>query len=345
MARLDIDALLVPHTDEYTNEYLPPCAERLAFVTGFTGSAGLAIVARRSAALFVDGRYILQAPQQVDTKVFEVLQIGKAKLGEWLGKTLKAGATIGFDPKLHSPATIGRAGGGARIQAHQAEAAWHAIRSTGCGASSGPRPPQGAVVLHPLKYAGKSAEDKLAEVQATLKKDGQDAVVLTFPPSICWLFNIRGSDVAHNPLVLAFAIVPASGKAELFIDPRKIGREAKAHLAPLAKLSEPSALERASHGPEEGRQDRAPEPRRRGLVPSQAQGRQGTHRARHRSLHPAQGAQERHRDQGRARRAQARRRGAGALPRLARPRGRAAAASTRSRPRSGWRRCAARRRR
>jgi Xaa-Pro aminopeptidase len=106
-----------------------------------------------------------------------------------------------------------------------------------------PSPPQGAVVPHPLEYAGKSAQDKLAEVKAALKKDGQDAVVLTFPPSICWLFNIRGSDVAHNPLVMAFAILPASGKAELFIDPRKIGPKAKAHLASLARFSEPSALD------------------------------------------------------------------------------------------------------
>jgi Xaa-Pro aminopeptidase len=242
IARLDIDALLVPHTDEYTNEYLPPCAERLAFVTGFTGSAGLAIIARRSAALFVDGRYILQAPQQVDTKVFEVLQIGKAKPGEWLGKTLKAGATIGFDPRLHSPATTDELAeelASKRIKlkplgTNPVDRVWGKQR---------PSPPQGAVVPHPLEYAGKSGPDKLAEVQATLKKDGQDAVVLTFPPSICWLFNIRGSDVAHNPLVMAFAILPASGKAELFIDPRKIGPQAKAHLAPLARLSEPSALE------------------------------------------------------------------------------------------------------
>src|SRR5262249_21050766 len=105
-----------------------------------------------------------------------------------------------------------------------------------------PPPPQGAVVVHPLKYAGKSAEDKLADIQAALKKDGQDAVVLTFPPSICWLFNVRGSDVAHNPLTLAFAIVPASGKAELFIDPAKVHGEARTHLRALAKLSEPAAL-------------------------------------------------------------------------------------------------------
>src|SRR5262245_28632283 len=208
MARARIDALLVPHGDEYANEYLPACAERLAFVTGFTGSAGTAVVARDSAALFVDGRYILQAPRQVDTRIFEVLQVGKAKLGEWLAKTLKPGAVIGFDPKLHSPGTVDELAeelAAKRIKlkplaSNLVDRVWGKQR---------PRPPQGAVVVHPLKYAGKSAEDKLADVQATLKKDGQDAAVLTFPPSICWLLNIRGSDVAHNPLTLAFAIVPA----------------------------------------------------------------------------------------------------------------------------------------
>ena len=94
-----------------------------------------------------------------------------------------------------------------------------------------------------MKYAGKPAEQKIAELQAALRKEGEDAVVLTLPDSIAWLLNIRGSDVAHNPVALAFAIVPASGKPELFIDPAKIGPEAKAHLAPLAKISEPAALE------------------------------------------------------------------------------------------------------
>jgi Xaa-Pro aminopeptidase len=241
MARAGIDALLVPHTDEYNNEYLPACAERLAFVTGFTGSAGTAVVARTSAALFVDGRYILQAPRQVDTGIFEVLQVGQAKVGEWLAKALKPGAVVGFDPRLHGPAGVDELAeelAPKRIKlkplaSNPVDRLWGKAR---------PAPPQGAVTVHPLKYAGKSAEDKLAEIQATLKKDGQDAVVLTFPPSICWLFNIRGSDVVHNPVAMAFAIVPVSGKAELFIDPAKIGREAKAHLAPVAKLSAPAAL-------------------------------------------------------------------------------------------------------
>jgi Xaa-Pro aminopeptidase len=240
MARSGVDALLVPHSDEYANEYLPACAERLAFVTGFTGSAGTAVVAKDGAALFVDGRYILQAPRQVDTKIFEVLQVGKVKVGEWLAKTLKASATIGFDPRLHAPGGIDdltQELAAKRIKlkplaGNLVDRLWGRAR---------PGPPQGAVVVHPTKYAGKSAEAKLAELQAALKKDGQDAVVLTAPPSICWLLNIRGSDVAHNPVALAFAIVPASGKTELFIDPAKVGREAKAHLAPLARLTKLSA--------------------------------------------------------------------------------------------------------
>ena len=241
MARAGIDALLVPHGDEYANEYLPACTQRLAFVTGFTGSAGTAIIAKDSAALFVDGRYILQAPRQVDRKVFEVLQVGKAKLGEWLAKTLKPGAVVGFDPKLHPPGTVDDLAeelSSRRIKlkplaVNLVDRLWGKER---------PPPPQGAIVVHPLKYAGKSAEDKLAEIQAALKKDDQDAAILTFPPSICWLLNIRGSDVVHNPVALAFAIVPASGKAELFIDPAKLDRKAKAHVAPVAKLSAPAVL-------------------------------------------------------------------------------------------------------
>ncbi len=241
MARAGVDALLVPHADEYNNEYLAACAERLAFVTGFTGSAGMAIVAKDNAALFVDGRYILQAPRQVDTRIFEVLQIGKAKPSEWLAETLKPGAVIGFDPRLHAPGSVDEL-------AQELEAKRIKLKPLASNpvdklwGKGRPPPPRGAVAVHPLKYAGKSAADKLAEIQATLKKDGQEAVVLTFPPSICWLFNIRGSDVAHNPVALAFAIVPANGKAELFIDPAKVDREVKAYLASVAKLSTPAAV-------------------------------------------------------------------------------------------------------
>lgn len=242
MERAGLDAVLVPHADEYMNEYVPPCGQRLGWLTGFTGSAGLAVVARKAAALFVDGRYILQAPKQVDTGLFEILQIPAAKVSEWIGKTLKSGSVVGFDPWLHAPAVIedlekdlaSRRITLKALASNPIDKVWGRQR---------PAPPREAVVTHPLKYAGKAAEEKLKDLQALLKKDEQDAVVLTFPDSICWLFNIRGSDVAHNPVVLAFALVPASGKAELFVDPAKIGPEAKAHLAPLAKISAPAALE------------------------------------------------------------------------------------------------------
>ena len=241
MARAVLDAVLVPHADEFMNEYVPPCGQRLTFLTGFTGSAGLAVVARKSAALFVDGRYILQAPKQVDTNIFEVLQVPGSKPAAWIGKALKQGAVVGFDPWLHSPSTIEEMEKelGAKqirfkaLSRNPVDRVWGRQR---------PAPPRGTIQPHPLKYAGKSAEEKIKELQALLRKDGQDAVVLTFPDSICWLFNVRGSDVAHNPIALAFAIVPVTGKAELFVDPGKIGAEAKAHLAPLAKISAPDAL-------------------------------------------------------------------------------------------------------
>jgi Xaa-Pro aminopeptidase len=242
MARLNLDAVLVPHADEYMNEYLPPSNQRLAWLTGFTGSAGLAVVARKSAALFVDGRYILQAPQQVDANAFEILQIPMAKPADWIAKALKPGAVAGYDPRLISPAALDDLAKGLddkriKLKAlgrNPVDSIWGRAR---------PPSPQGAVVPHPIRYAGKSADEKIRDVQAELKKAGHDAVVITSPDSICWLFNIRGADVAHNPIVLATAIVPAGGKPELFVDAKKIGAEAKAHLAPLAKVSEPKAIE------------------------------------------------------------------------------------------------------
>jgi Xaa-Pro aminopeptidase len=241
MARAGLDALLVPHADEYMNEYLPACAERLAWLTGFTGSAGMAVVARKAAALFVDGRYILQAPKQVDTSLFEVLQIPEAKLADWLGKHLKAGAVVGFDPWLHAPSSMDELEKDLQGKRIKLKALGRNLVDRVWGRAR-PAPPREPVVPHPLRHAGKPAAEKLAELRATLKADGQDAVVLTFPDSICWLFNIRGADVAHNPVALAFAIVPVSGKAELFIDPVKIGPEAKAHLAPLARIGPPAPL-------------------------------------------------------------------------------------------------------
>jgi Xaa-Pro aminopeptidase len=243
MARRKLDAVLVPRADEHQGEYVASCAERLAWLTGFTGSAGLAIITHKAAAVFVDGRYVIQARDQLDQRTFEVLDVPQAKPHEWLKAKLAAGAVVGFDPRLHTPAMIEEqaqllGSKGLKLKplaANPVDRIWGRAR---------PAPPMGPVIVHALKYAGKPAEQKLAELQTSLRDDGEDAVILTLPDSIAWLFNIRGSDVAHNPVALAFAIVPTSGKAELFIDPRKIGPEAKAHLAGLAKISEPVTLEK-----------------------------------------------------------------------------------------------------
>lgn len=236
MQQARIDAFLVPRADEHQGEYVPKCAERLAWLTGFTGSAGLAAVTKTDGAVFVDGRYVVQAPRQVDTDAFEVQLIPAARLDEWLAEKLKAGAVVGFDPKLHTQAMVedlAKALGakGIKLKAltrNLVDVAWGKAR---------PAAPQSPIVPHPLKYAGKAAEAKITDVQAILKKDEADAGVLTLPDSIAWLFNIRGSDVAHNPVPLAFAIVPAAGKPELFADPAKIGPETRAHLAAIAKIS------------------------------------------------------------------------------------------------------------
>ena len=242
MAKSGLDAVLVPRADEHQGEYVAPSAERLKWLTGFSGSAGLAVVGSKAAALFVDGRYVVQAPAQVDTGIFEVLQVPQARLDAWLVKHVKKGGTVGFDPKLHTVAMVEdlakSLAKGIKLKPlapNPVDRVWGRAR---------PPAPRAPVVPHELRYAGKPAQQKIGDLQAALRKEGEDAVVLTLPDSIAWLLNIRGADVAHNPVALAFAIVPVTGKPELFIDPAKVGPEAKAHLGPIAKISAPEALER-----------------------------------------------------------------------------------------------------
>jgi Xaa-Pro aminopeptidase len=242
MAERAIDALLVPRADEYQGEYVAPAAERLAWLTGFTGSAGVAVVAAGAAALFVDGRYLVQARQQVDTDAFEILQLPAARPEDWLATHLAAGAVVGADPRLHTASMLEGLAKAMKAkgialklpQANLVDRIWRAR----------PAPPKGLVVPHPLVYSGRPAEEKIAELQALLRAAGEDAVILTLSDSIAWLLNIRGSDVAHNPVVLAFLIVPSRGKPEIFLDPDKLAPEARRHLAGLAKVSEPAVLER-----------------------------------------------------------------------------------------------------
>ncbi|MEZ5855963.1 MAG: aminopeptidase family protein P [Hyphomicrobiaceae bacterium] len=192
-------------------------------------------------ALFVDGRYTLQAAQQVDTRLFEILEIPVAKLANWLSSALQAGGVVGYDPWLHTTAWV------TALEAPLARyrLTLKAVTSNPVDALWGkdrPKPPVGAVTVQPLKWAGEKAEDKIATLQKALNAEDQDATILTLPDSIAWLLNIRGSDVKHNPTALAFAIVHASAKPELFIDKDKLGPEAKQHLSALVRIRPPADL-------------------------------------------------------------------------------------------------------
>jgi Xaa-Pro aminopeptidase len=241
LAALGLDAFVIPRADEHMGEYVPACAERLMWLTGFSGSAGMAIVGRRFAALFVDGRYTLQAGSQVAPKLFDILQVPDTSPGEWLARKLGEGAVVGFDPWLHPTAWVTSfeaelARSGVKLKPvarNPVDQLWGKDR---------PAPPLGPVTVQPVAYAGQAAESKIADLQKGLKAAARDAVILTLPDSIAWAFNIRGSDVKHNPTPLAFAIVHASGKPELFLDKRKLTAETKAHLTGLVRLREPGDL-------------------------------------------------------------------------------------------------------
>jgi Xaa-Pro aminopeptidase len=241
MAGLKLEAVLVPRADEHQGEYVPPSAERLRWLTGFSGSAGVAAITLRRAALFLDGRYTVQAQSEVDTGIFEILQIPQHKLTDWLVRHFSADSVVGFDPWLHTVAAVEQleqalGDKGIKLKSlarNPIDRIWGRDR---------PAPPVGLVALQPLEYAGKAAGDKITELQKKLKEEGQDAAILTLPDSIAWLLNIRGSDIAHNPVPLAFAILPRQGKPELFIDSRKLTPEMRNHVGAIAKILEPSAL-------------------------------------------------------------------------------------------------------
>ncbi len=167
MAKAGLDAVLVPRADEHQGEYVAPSAERLKWLTGFSGSAGLAAVGRTAAALFVDGRYVVQAPSQVDTHIFEVLQAPMAKFDEWLAKHLKTGGVVGFDPKLHTAAWIEDLAKALKPRGIKLRALATNLVDRVWGRER-PGPARGAVVPHAMKYAGKAAEQKIAELQAAL---------------------------------------------------------------------------------------------------------------------------------------------------------------------------------
>jgi Xaa-Pro aminopeptidase len=240
LARRGLTGFVVPRSDRHQNEYVPACEQRLAWLTGFTGSAGVAIVLMERAVLFVDGRYTLQAREQVDTSLFAIEHLIEMPPNRWIEENLTADDRLGYDPWLHTVEATERlekscAAAGAKLIAVEPDlidAIW----------ADRPAPPLGAVRLHDLRFAGEAADEKLARVRAELTKLRADALVVSDPHAIAWAFNIRGADVAHTPLPLAFAIIPQAGRPSLYIDGRKLSNEVRSSVEILADLREPSAF-------------------------------------------------------------------------------------------------------
>ncbi|MEA2930061.1 MAG: Xaa-Pro aminopeptidase, partial [Hyphomicrobiales bacterium] len=238
--RRGLDGFIVPRADRHQNEYVPRSEERLAWLTGFTGSAGAAIVLATRAAIFVDGRYLLQVRDQIDTALFAVEHLIDNPPDKWLEANLPAGTRLAYDPWLHTGdnaeklARACTAAGAALVptEPNPVDAVW----------SDRPAAPLGAVTIHDVAFAGEPAADKLARIRTEVGKLKADTLIVSDPHNVAWSFNIRGSDVSHTPLPLAFASVPKEGRPAIYVDGRKLSNETRHHLETLADVREPGAF-------------------------------------------------------------------------------------------------------
>lgn len=220
MKKLGLDGFIVPHEDEHQNEYLPDANERLSWVSGFTGSAGAAIIFLDKAILYADGRYTLQSREQTDPSVFTVEDFHATSLADSIAKA-RRGSVIGYDASLISPSALNglitaAQGAGVSLKSvspNPLDLAWGDAR---------PAQPMAKIVAQPLEFAGIESASKRAQLAKSMNAYGFDAALITAPSSLAWLFNIRGGDVIRSPLPLGQTILKADGSAELFIEPAKI---------------------------------------------------------------------------------------------------------------------------
>ncbi|QFU16002.1 aminopeptidase P family protein [Microvirga thermotolerans] len=259
LARRGYDGFIVPRADEHQSEYVPRSAERLAWLTGFTGSAGTAVILKDKAALVVDGRYTVQASEQVDTSVIAPVQMAETSVEDWVAANLPAGGVLAYDPWLHTSDGLkrleqaaARAGGRlAPVDMNLIDVIW----------IDRPAPPKAPVLPHPIAYAGETAASKLERLRAKMAEDKLDALVISDPHNLAWTFNLRGGDVGHTPLPLGYAIVPKEGRARLFFDRDKMTNEAGAAVGDLADFVDITgflgALDDLGHGREKVRIDAA----------------------------------------------------------------------------------------
>jgi Xaa-Pro aminopeptidase len=231
-----LDVFLVPRADAHQGENVAPRDERLAWLTGFTGSAGLCVVAMDDAAIFVDGRYLLQVRNQVDPTFFTIKQHPGDKPADWIREVSQKGVSVGFDPWLHTAeqiedmsAALSPHGAEVKPARNLVDAIW----------PDQPPPPAGLVVSHPVSRAGRTASDKRKSLAAELEKEKLAATILTLPDSLSWLLNIRGSDFARTPTVAAFGILHDSGSLDFFCSSVKLTDSARRHLGVEVTIHEP----------------------------------------------------------------------------------------------------------
>jgi len=246
LAEAGLDGFLVPRADRHQGEYVAPCDERLAWLTGFTGSAGFAVVLPHAAGVFIDGRYRVQVRAQVDLGHFTPVDWPGTSPGDWLKREAPNGAVVGFDPWLHSRDEIDRletalAGSGVTLRrsANLVDRIW----------TDRPGPPRGPLRAHPETLAGEAGTAKRQRLAETLRARGQRAAVLTLPDSVCWLLNIRGADIPRTPVVQAMAILHDDARVTLFLDPARVDAALGAHIgagdAGGVTLRPPEAFEAA----------------------------------------------------------------------------------------------------
>ena len=240
---LEIDAVIIPKSDEYLGEYIPPCAERLAWLTSFTGSAGSALILKDKAVVFTDGRYTSQIAKQCDAKVFDYDDLVSNPPSKWIKNNAPKGLRLGVDPWILPSASVEKLEEALKaidgelviLKSNPVDKVW----------DDQPNAPLEALSIQPDKYSGKLAKVKIKELQTELTEKGDDATIIADPTAIAWLFNIRGNDVMHTPVVLSRAIISSNEIAQLFIDKRKLSIEEESYLNQLADLRPPSEFETA----------------------------------------------------------------------------------------------------
>ena len=234
LVRDRLDGFVVPLTDEHMSEYVGAYAQRLAWLTGFQGSAGSAVVLPEEAAIFVDGRYTLQVREQVDAAHWHYESVPQTSVAAWLGEHAPQGGRIGYDPWLHTRAWVKAASEalaerGAELVAvntNPVDAVW----------PDRPAPSAAKLVVHGESYAGQSAAVKRQAMADWLTSKHADAVILSALDSIAWTFNIRGKDVDRTPVALAYAIVHADATADLYVAPEKIDDAVIQHLGNAVRV-------------------------------------------------------------------------------------------------------------